>query len=219
MKQLKRLVLIFLISSLFFLSINSFASTNLKFEDVFLKGNEPNNIHFKVDLVSNGNHEIEVWRSGQNKIKRITDKQIETYAIKKNNDDDFYLSILDLKRKIHTQINRTNLIRIGNFSDWFDLGHGIKHPLGDYQLTKTQSNPRISTAVEDCQWYELKQGNQFNKICWSTKAHLPFIIASGENQILWKITNWDTRLVEDKFFVIHDEGFIRNNANEDIDHD
>jgi hypothetical protein len=149
----------------------------------------------------------------------VTDGLLETFAVRKNKDDDFYLSVLDLKRKIHTQINRTNLIRIGNFSDWFDLGHGLKHPLGQYDLLKLSSAPIAAPVTKDCQWYSLTQNTQTTSICWSTKAHLPLVIQNEQSQILWKITTWDTKPIDESTFVIHDEGFVKNNANEDIDHD
>lgn len=219
MSHFSRLVLVFVAHALLLHSQIAHAVIGLKFEEVFHSNKEPNFMHFKVEFQSNGTHELEVWRSGQIKIKRLTDDVLETYAVKKSKDEDYYLSVLDLKRKIHTQINRTNLIRIGNFSDWFDLGHGLKHPLGEYELIKLSTPPQDAQAVTECQWYALSQNNQTTNICWSTKAHLPLVIQNAQNKTLWKISSWDTKLIEDREFIIHDEGFVKNNANEDIDHD
>jgi len=219
MQHFHRLVLVLWLTVFSLPLQNAFGFAGLKFEDVFQSNKEPNFMHFKVEVQSNGTHQLEVWRSGGVKIKRVTDGVLETFAVRKNKDDDFYLSVLDLKRKIHTQINRTNLIRIGNFSDWFDLGHGLKHPLGEYDLVKIASAPSDAPATKDCQWYALTQNSQTTSICWSTKAHLPLVIQNAQGQALWKISAWDSKPINESAFVIHDEGFVKNNANEDIDHD
>ena len=115
-------------------SLNAGAQ-DLTFEQVFSDKGEPSTLHYQAVFTSrDGQHHLEVWRDGDRRVKRRTDEAIETYVFRKPADPDFRLSILDMKRHIHTQIDRTNLYRIGNFTDWFDLAHGLKHPKGTYRV-------------------------------------------------------------------------------------
>jgi len=204
----------------FGLSMGLHAQTKeLQFDAVFTTKGEPAYLHYTVETESPQPHHMEVWRSGQLKIKRSSDALIETYAVKKKEGAEFYMSVLDLKRKIHTQIDRTNLIRIGNFTDWFDLGHGLKHPLGDYQL-KRHASPEPSTAKPSpCVWYTLTQKGVASHICWSTQARLPILIENDQGQVQWRVLAWDNHKMSDDVFIIHDQGFVKNNANEDIEKD
>ncbi len=190
------------------------------FNQVFTEKGEPSTLHFQAVFTSNGGeHHLEVWRDGDRRVKRRTDDLIETYASRKPGDPEFHLSILDMKRRIHTQIDRTNLYRIGNFTDWFDLAHGLKHPMGVYRVVKIQAPDGTPSAIKSCQWYDLIQDKHATHICWSAQSRIPLLIQAQDGVVVWRVTSLDWKPFPAKTFEIHDEGFIRNDANQDIERD
>ena len=195
----------------------------LKFEQVFSDQGEPHTLHYKATFTSFASkdikHQMEVWRDGELRVKRRTDDAIETYVFRKQGNSEFHMSILDLKKRIHTQIDRTNLYRIGNFTDWFDLSHGLKHPKGKYQVTKSKEPQGAPKAIQSCHWHDLTQDNRTTHVCWSTQSHLPLLILAHDGTVVWQVTALDRLPIPAKNFEIHDEGFINNDANQDIESD
>ena len=190
------------------------------FDQIFSDRGEPSTLHYQAVFTSNGGeHHVEVWRDGEQRLKRRTDEAIETYVFRKPGDSDFRLSILDMKQRIHTRIDRTNLYRIGNFTDWFDLAHGLKHPMGVYRVVETQAQLGSPRAVKTCRWYELIQDEHTTEICWSAQSRLPMLIRTQDGKVVWRVTSLDQKPISAKTFDIHDEGFIRNDANQDIERD
>ena len=130
------------------------------------------------------------------------------------------MSILDMKKRIHTQIDRTNLYRIGNFTDWFDLAHGLKHPMGEYRVAKAEApagrpegHPGLPVVRPD-----------------PGQAHHPHLLEcakpptlgdsdAGRGSGVESSEPWTSKPIPAKTFEIHDEGFIRNDANQDIERD
>jgi hypothetical protein len=190
------------------------------FEQVFSEKGEPSTLHYQAVFTSKGTkHQLEVWRDGDRRVKRRTDEAIETYASRKPGDSEFHMSILDMRRRIHTRIGRTNLYRIGNFTDWFDLTHGLKHPMGEYWVAKAQVPAGAPKAINACQWYDLTQDTRTTHICWSVQSRLPLLIQAQDGKVVWKVATLDRKPIPAKTFEIHDEGFIRNDANHDIERD
>ncbi len=190
------------------------------FERIFSDKGEPSALHYQAVFTAKGaEHHLEVWRDGEQRVKRRTDDVIETYAFRKPGDPEFHLSILDMKKRIHTQIDRTNLYRIGNFTDWFDLTHGLKHPMGGYRVAKAQAPVGAPKAVEACQWYDLTQDQRITHICWSAHSRIPLVIQAQDGAVVWRVTTLDQKPIPAKTFEIHDEGFVRNDANQDIERD
>jgi len=192
----------------------------LKFENVFSDQGEPHTLHYQVVFTSKGaKHQMEVWRDGDQQLKRRTDDVIETYAFRKPGSSEFHMSILDLKKRIHTQVDRTNLYRIGNFTDWFDLSHGLKHPKGKYQLTRALEPEGTHKPIKSCQWNDLTQDSRTTHICWSAQSRLPLLIQAQDGEVVWQVTALDMMPIPAKTFDIHDEGFVHNDANQDIESD
>ena len=190
------------------------------FEEVFTTKGEPRALHYQATFSAKGSeHQLEVWRDGDRRLKRRTDKAIETYVFRQPGSTEFQMSILDNKKKIHTRVGRTNFYRIGNFIDWFDLAHGLKHPVGAYRIAKAQAPDGAPKAVKSCQWYDLTQKNRTTHICWSAQNCLPMAIQAESGEVVWKLTSVDMKPIPAKTFEIHDEGFVRNDANEDIEGD
>jgi hypothetical protein len=200
-------------------SLNTSAK-EIKFEQVFSDKGEPRALHYLATYISKGaKHELEVWRDGEQRLKRSTDHVIETYVFRKPGDTEFHMSVLDMKKRIHTQIDRTNLYRIGNFTDWFDLAHGLKHPMGEYRLVKAHAPDHVTKPIMACQWYDLTQDTRTTRICWSAENHLPLLIQTQAGEVVWQVTELDQKPVSETSFEIHDAGFIHNDANQDIERD
>ena len=198
----------------------SAATSERTFEQVFNDQGEPSALHYQVVFTSEGaEHRLEVWRDGSRRLKRRTDETIETYAFRKPGDPEFHMSILDMKKRIHTRIDRTNLYRIGNFIDWFDLAHGLKRPMGKYRVAKAQPPDGVPKAIDACQWYDLIQGERTTHVCWSMQSRLPLVIQPRGGEVVWRVVALDRKPIPAKTFEIHDEGFVRNDANRDIEND
>jgi hypothetical protein len=207
-------VLLFLILCV---SNNIFAA-NLKFDQVFSDKGEPRYINYEVTYKkTSGEHHLEVWREGNTRIKRKTDNALELYAIKDKKGPEFNLTVLDLKKKISTQIQRTNLYRIGNFTDWFDLGHGIKHPVAKYELISISEPLSKTKPIFSCKWYLLTQGQTKTEICWSSTYRLPIVMSSSKGDVFWTVTKANLAKIPSSVFEIHDHDFIKNDANRDIE--
>lgn len=200
-------------------SLNAQAG-GLRFEQVFNEKGEPRTLHYRAEFSSRGaRHQVEVWRDGERRMKRRTDDAIEVYAFRKQGDEEFHLSILDMKKRIHTRIDRTNLYRIGNFTDWFDLAHGLKHPKGEYRLDRVHAPDGAPQAIGSCQWFDLDQDNRTAHICWSAQSRIPLVIQAQDGEAVWRVTAMDWKPIPAKTFQVHDAGFIRNDANQDIESD
>jgi hypothetical protein len=200
-------------------SLNT-SGVELNFDQVFSAWGEPGALHYRAIFVSKGlEHQLEVWRDGDRRLRRRTDDAIETYAFHKPGDPEFQMSILDMKKRIHTRIDRTNLYRIGNFTDWFDLAHGLRRPLGEYRIAVAHAPDGAPRAVNACQWYDLNQERRATHICWSAQSHLPLVIQAQDGTVVWRVATLDGQPIPAKTFEIHDEGFIRNDANLDIESD
>lgn len=191
------------------------------FDTVFAATGEPAFLHAQILYASNGAiHRLELWRDHDRRIKRVTDAALATYATRKAGEVGYTLKVLDLKRRISTVIDRTNLYRIGQFTDWYDLGHGLRHPKGPYRLvaarTAPAGMPRIGRA---CRWYDLIEGARTTHICWDDTVKLPLLIAPASGPPVWRVTAVDQRKIPSATFVPDDRGFIKNDANRDIEAD
>lgn len=192
----------------------------LKFDEAFATKGEPASLHFLADYQSNGTeHHLEVWRQGEQRLKRLTDNNIEVYATRTRSDSEYQMSVLDLKKRIHTRIDRSSLNRIGNFTDWFDLSHGLKHPLVKNTVAKAAVPKEAAQAIMVCQWYDLTTESNTNHICWSKENRLPLLIQNQDGKVVWRITRMDKKPISNSVFEIHDENFVLNDANQDIQGD
>ena len=196
------------------------SAKELTFEQAFSDKGEPKTLHYQAVFTAKGSeHRLEVWRDGGRRLKRRTDETIEIYAFRNPGESEFHMSILDKKKRIHTKIDRTNLYRIGNFTDWFDLTHGLKHPMGEYRVSKTPARENAPRTIGACQWYDLTQDKRVTHICWSAGNRLPLAIETQEGEVVWKIAALDQKTIAENTFAIDDEGYIRNDANQDIEAD
>ena len=164
-------------------------------------------------------HQTETWRDADRHLKRVTDGRLETHVFKPANQDEWRMMVLDRARKIRTDIDRTNLLRIGHFSDWFSLSHALARPVGPYQLVALATAPDMPKPVARCRWYELTRDEVASHLCWSTILRLPLVITDASNLVQWQVTAVDTRTQPGSTFDIDDAGFVHINANEEIQSD
>jgi hypothetical protein len=190
----------------------------LRFDQAFSTGGA-SALHYQAGYHAGGApHRVEVWRDGDLRVRRRTDDRIEVHASREAGSAEFEMSILDLERRIHTTVSRSNLYRIGSFTDWLDLAHGLRHPRGAYRL-RSIAAPVDAPPLQPCSWYELAQDGQASRICWSARDQVPMLILSAGGDVAWRITALDHQPVTQETLAIRDEGFLRNDANQDIEPD
>lgn len=189
----------------------------LEFEHVFHERGEPEQIYYRAEYETEERpHRLEVWRDRDHRLRRRTDDAIETFVFKPVPEADWRMVVLDLRRKVRTDIDRANLARIGHFSDWFSLSHALARPAGPYQLAAASAPAGLASALGPCQWYALTQGGAASRICWSAAWHLPLLIVGHDDKLQWRVTKVDTQPLPPVVYQIHDQGFARANANEDM---
>ncbi|WP_426265360.1 hypothetical protein [Sphingomonas sp. PWP1-2] len=196
------------------------AASSLSFDRVFTAAGEPAAVHYQLLYRSHdGVHRMEVWRVGDHQVKRVTDKAVISLATHRTGEAGYRLTIFDLKRRIATQIDRANLYRVGNFTDWFDLTHGLRHPNGPYTLAAGPAPAGMPRSVAPCAWYRLAEGPRTSSICWDARRRVPLLIAVGDKEPIWRLLEIDTKPAPAGTFTVDTRGFTINDANHDIERD
>ena len=205
-------------------AVPAFASTSrvapsLDFDRTFAERDDGHQATWTAVYESGGaDHTIQVWRDAETRLKRRTDDAIETYLTRAPGSVEWSMSVLDLKRKIRTDVDRTNLLRIGHMADWFSSAHALARPRGAYRLEAIAA-PSGEQPIGACRWYALTQGARRTTICWSVQARVPLLIedaTAGALQVVWRVTKVATGPLPAGVFTIDDRGFVRNDADADI---
>ena len=190
---------------------------SLRFDDVFDASGAASPLHYRALYRAGGSeHGLEMWRDAT-RLKRVTDGAVETHV--ERTGADFTMTVLDLRRHVATRIDRDSLYRLGNFTDWFDLAHALRHPRGEYRLSASAAPAPAPATVAACRWYELAQQGAATQMCWSADAQLPLLIVDAGGQVVWRVTELQPGPVRASVFAVHDEGFVRNDAREDLERD
>ncbi|MDW3686969.1 hypothetical protein RA280_35580 [Cupriavidus sp. CV2] len=196
------------------------AADSLKFDQVFDTRGEPSALHFQVSYASAGSeHRLEVWREGLLRLRRRSDQDVDSFITRPAGSAEWSMSVLDHQRKIHTRISRTNLFRLGNFSDWFDLAHGLKRPMGPYRLRTAAAPGGAPKAIDRCDWYVLEAGEAGSAVCWSERFCLPLLMLDQQGHVIWRTTAIAIGPLPSDVFDIKDGGYVLNDANADIEPD
>ncbi len=196
------------------------SAAELTFERAFSAAGEPPALHFQATVANaTSEHRLEIWRDGDRRLKRRTDDAVEIYAARRSGEVEYQLSVLDLRKRIHTRIDRSNLYRIGGFVDWFDLAHGLRRPSAAYRIARVPAPAGAPRPLEACDWYDLSQGPRRSFVCWSRRSRIPMLVQSETGQVVWRVTALDRRAIPPDAFTVRDEGFVRNDANADIEGD
>ncbi|WP_174296940.1 hypothetical protein [Sphingomonas bacterium] len=197
------------------------AAPTTSFDTVFTAAGEPPFLHAVVLFAAGGSpHRMELWRDHERRILRTTDARITTLATH-TRDAGYDLVVLDRNRRTSTRISRDNLYRMGSFTDWFDLGHGLRHPHGNYRLTPTASAvpATLPATPAPCRWYDLDQPGGGAHICWDARDRLPLLIATAAWVPAWRIVAIDHAAIGTGRFVLDDRGYVRNDADQDVEGD
>lgn len=195
------------------------ASRRLDFDTVFSATGEPAFLHYGVMFVSKGAvHRMEVWRDHDRLLRRTTDAAITTFAVHRSGDPAYQMIVLDRTRRISTRISRDNLYRIGAFTDWFDLTHGLRHPRIAYALTAGTAPAPMPRVPAPCMWYDLAQGGRVTHICWDAQARIPELIVSG-GHLVWRVLSEERKPIAPSVFTVDDKGYVHDDADRDIEKD
>lgn len=192
----------------------------LRFEQVF-DTRRPASVHYEAQFLARDGRtqQVQAWRDGDLRLKRRTGDALEVYAVHAPGEPEYEMTVLDLRRKIMTRIARTNLFRIGNFTDWFDLAHGLKHPRGDYTLRSASPPQGAGPQVGACTWYALGQGGRVSDVCWSVRAQLPLAIVDAQGRTVWQVTRLVLGPIAPDVFQVDAHDYVLNDANSDIERD
>jgi hypothetical protein len=167
-----------------------------------------------------GGHRMEAWVDQGMRVKRVSDGKLETHAQRADaHEPEYAMTVLDHERRIATRITRTNLFQLGNFTDWFELAHALRVPRGEYELARTTAPAGVPQAIASCDWYRLAQDGHAVTLCWSEAAALPLVILAESGREVWRVTQLERGPVPASVFEVHDEGFVRNDANSDLERD
>jgi hypothetical protein len=195
-------------------------AADLDFDKTFNARGEARQLNYRATYLANGSeHQVEIWRDRDQRLKRRTDDKLETYIFKPARQAEWNMVVLDLQRKMRTDIGRTNLFRIGHFTDWFSMSHALTRPTGSYQLTELKTAPVSGKPLSACRWYALKQGEAESHICWSAELRLPLLISDAHGNTMWRVTAASKQPLPANVFAVHDADFMRNDANADIQTD
>ena len=192
-------------------------AAELDFDKTFSTKGEAAQLSYSATYsVQGSEHQVEIWRDRDLRLKRRTDGRLETYIFKPARQDEWRMVVLDLPRKIRTDIDRSNLYRIGHFTDWFSMSHALARPTGSYLLSELKSAPNGEKPLAECRWYALNRAGSVSHICWSSDLRLPLLITDGGGIVQWRVTAASKQGVPASAFKINDAGFVKNDANADI---
>lgn len=195
------------------------APGSLYFDTVFSAKGEPPFLQYGVMFVSHGAvHRMGVWRDHDRLLKRDTDGAITTFAVHTPGDPAYQMVALDRHRRISTKISRESLYRIGSFTDWYDLTHGLRHPKSAYTLTTGTAPAAMPRVPAPCAWYDLAEAGRVTQICWDATARVPELIVSG-GHLVWRVVSIDRKPIAASVFVVDDQGYVHDNADHDIEAD
>jgi hypothetical protein len=196
------------------------APAALKWESVFSARSAPKTIHFRASYADGAGraHSLEVWRDGDRRLRRDTDGKMSVYVTKRAGGEYGY-EVIDLESKVKVEISRTNLYRIGIFSDWAALATNLTRPAGEHAITGSKRGP-LRTKAGECRWFRVEvRGAPAREVCWSTALALPLAIdredGSGKATRELTIDEVTTSVAADVFGP-PDGGLFHVDANRDI---
>ncbi len=189
------------------------------FDQVFSATGEPSAVHYKAHYQLRGaEHELEVWRDGKTRVRRRTGVTSDAYITRVGTQEDWQMILLDHQRHAAAHLDRQSLMKLGNFTDWFDWSHGLIRPFGPHHVSAgKRPDALVGSAIEACDWYDLKVKETTSHICWSPRVRLPLLIAPERaTHPAWKIVSLDTRPIAASVFVVNDKGYQKTDAARDI---
>jgi hypothetical protein len=122
-------------------------------------------------------HHQQVWREGSSRLRRVTDDRLDL-TVERDTDGEYQYRLGDRARHIMILADRTSLYRVGIFSDWEGLAHGLSEPRGPYELATPGGALELS-GIARCAWTTMTMKTDFqstNRICWSADWGVPISI-------------------------------------------
>lgn len=116
----------------------------------------PAHVHFHARYLDERGapHTLQVWRDGEQRLRRKSDAAIDLYAEQKAGSE-IEFHIVDHSRGIVVRANRAALYRVGHFSGWLGLAHVLDVPHGAYMVRALAAPPEMKSGGP-CHWYRLE---------------------------------------------------------------
>ena len=177
----------------------------MSWAQAFAAAAAPADVHFKASYRGSDGapHVLESWRVGTALLHRRTDQDLDLFvSADPASVGHYHYRLVDHRRKAVIDVGRTNLFRIGVFTDWDGLAHAITAPRGAVQIEALGQD--VGPGGQPCEWRWVQPGGSHGKaeagsdICWSPAWGLPLRIrdhaAAG--------TSADTPAPADSFQVV-----------------
>lgn len=218
------LVAVALCSATAALTVEAATEASLDWDKTFPLTQSPKNQHF-VGQWRDGRyrvHRIEVWRQGEQLLRRNTDERMSIFANQLQTatvgSPTVRYDVVDHGRKLFYEVDRANLNRLGVFYEWNQLAHAISPPRGQYTLFKIDVADSV-IAKYSCTWYELTQTSTEAQLCWSEKLALPLSVKTRRGDAPWR-DDWSIQSVDEnvqaKDVTFTPGDYIRFDANEEL---
>jgi len=161
---------------------------HVEWDKAFPTRSAPENVYFRARYSDHGgnNHQLQVWRQADVRLRRTTDNAIDLY-VEKDAHGDYAYEVVDHARQVIINADRTTLYRIGTYSDWLGLAHVLNTPRGGYRIEQSANAPNV-TPNGECRWYRLDTelpSSHANEICWSERWGLPLEIRVRTDADAW----------------------------------
>lgn len=195
----------------------------LSWADAFSLRGAPKAVHLQASYLDKRgkSHDLELWRDGDQHLRRRTDDKIDLF-VEKTAGGDYAFRLADLANKRLIEVSRTNLYRIGVFADWPALAGIVSEPKGPHALHR-EARPATRTKAGECRWILLEvKGGDATEICWSDHFKVPLIMekpkaAGGAATTLFQVKQIDEKRPAAEVFKVATTGLALVRADDDID--
>jgi hypothetical protein len=179
------------------------------------------NVYFVAKYVDphGQTHTLEAWRHGHDFLHRRTDNTLDLYAVEKP-DGELHYRIIEHRRKIVADVTRTNLYRVGIFSDYAGLAYVLQRPKNAFKIEATTAPTNL--RADNCSWKSITYDTAESSptlACWSAKAGLPMMIATGSPaKAIFRVTAIDHQELPPDEWRLPDppQGYAMVDVNDEI---
>lgn len=187
----------------------------LNWQAAFRIAEAPTQVYFQARYVDahGQSHQLQVWRDKDTLLRR-TDDALDI-VVSHDAAGAAHYRVFDYRRGIVTQVARSNLYRIGVFSDDFSLAHVLARPHGAFALT---DDPSQTARSGECNWVQLNPAaGAPSQVCWSAQWGVPLVIRQAGKPV-FQIEQL-ARTAPAAFMQKQQRDWVTVDANQDIDPD
>jgi hypothetical protein len=187
----------------------------LSWQAAFPVSEAPSQVYFQARYIDARGvpHKLQVWRDGSQLLRR-SDNALDI-EVSHDATGAAHYRVFDYRRGIVTQVARSNLYRIGVFSDDFSLAHVLTRPRGALALTMGQAQILPMGA---CNWIQISPAQgAASEACWSAQWGVPLEIRQAGRPV-FQIEQL-ARSAPAPFMQKQQRDWITVDANQDIDPD